>query len=222
MFLPILLWGQTWDYPVKAGTEEWMKMESGQERLKACQIPVSVLNSISSLELAKLCMKYPLFYEYTAYDDEREGIKRVIEGFNGLKELGSRKDGTMALMTIYSQMQVQTDEGYVEKGSYNSVLNFEYIELLLSTDIFQRQLNVTEQQKLKKITLSKYAEKLKYVRIYGGNALKRSLLLSSILTNKIKPNNKDVELLNEFIQNYELIDNRQLEVISKINVQDEN
>lgn len=110
----------------------------------------------------------------------------------------------------------------MEKGSYNSVLNFEYIELLLSTDIFQRQLNVTEQRKLKKITLSKYAEKLKYIRIYGGNALKRSLLLSSILTNKIKPNDKDVELLNEFIQNYELIDNRQLEVISKINVQDEN
>lgn len=146
----------------------------------------------------------------------------MIEGFNGLKGLGSRKDGTMALMTIYSQMQVQTDEGYVEKGSYNSVLNFEYIELLLSTDIFQRQLNVTEQRKLKEITPSKYAEKLKYVWIYGGNALKRSLLLSSILTNKIKPNNKDVELLNEFIQNYELIDNRQLEVISKINVQDEN
>jgi len=46
------------------------------------------------------------------------------------------------------------------------------------------------------ITLSKYAEKLKYIRIYGGNALKRSLLLGSILTNKIKPNNKDVELLN--------------------------
>lgn len=110
----------------------------------------------------------------------------------------------------------------MEKGSYNSVLNFEYIELLLSTDIFQRQLNVTEQRKLKKITLSKYAEKLKHIRIYGGNALKRSLLLSSILTNKIKPNDKDVELLNEFIQNYELIDNRQLEVISKINVQDEN
>ena len=41
-------------------------------------------------------------------------------------------------------MQVQTDEGHMEKGSYNSVLNFEYIELLLSTDIFQRQLNVTE------------------------------------------------------------------------------
>lgn len=84
----------------------------------------------------------------------------------------------------------------MEKGSYNSVLNFEYIELLLSTDIFQRQLNVTEQRKLKEITLSKYAEKLKYIRIYGGNALKRSLLLGSILTNKIKPNNKDVELLN--------------------------
>ena len=195
-----------------------MKMESGQERLKASQIPISVLNGISSLELAKLCMKYPLFYKYTAYDDEIEGIKRVIEGFNEIKEFGSRKDGTMALMTIYSQMQVQTDEGYMEKGSYNSVLNFEYIELLLSTDIFQRQLNVIEQQKLKGITLSKYAEKLKYIRIYGGNALKRSLLLSSILTNKIKPNNKDVELLNEFIQNYELIDNRQLEVISKINV----
>ena len=89
-------------------------------------------------------MKYPLFYEYTAYDDEIKGIKRVIEGFNEIKEFGSREDGTMALMTIYSQMQVQTDEGYMEKGSYNSVLNFEYIELLLSTDIFQRQLNVTE------------------------------------------------------------------------------
>lgn len=221
LFCPIFIFGQTWDYPVKPGTEEWKNLKSGVEKLQSCQIPENVLKKISSLELAKLCVTYPLFYEYTAFNDEREAVSIMIEKFNGLKELSSRKDGAAALIKIYSQMKIQEKEGYVEKGEHSSVLNFEYIELLLSNDKFLNQLSLKEQEELRKLTIEKYGEKLKHIDIYGIDGIKKSLLLSSIIINKIEPNNKNNQQIKDFIKNYNFIDSKELENISKINVQHE-
>lgn len=145
----------------------------------------------------------------------------MIEKFNGLKELSSRKDGAAALIKIYSQMKIQEKEGYVEKGEHSSVLNFEYIELLLSNDKFLNQLSLKEQEELRKLTIEKYGEKLKHIDIYGIDGIKKSLLLSSIIINKIEPNNKNNQQIKDFIKNYNFIDSKELENISKINVQHE-
>ena len=219
VFCPIGIFGQTWDYPAKPGTEEWKKLKTGKEKNEACQIPENVLKKISSHELAYLCMKYPLFFEYTALEDQREAIVRMIKQFNGLKELSTRKDGARVLMETYSRMKVQDKEGYIEKGAYSSVLHFEYIELLLSSDIFQDKLNAMEQQKLKEITISKYTEKLKHIDIYGGDGIRKSLLLSSILMLRTDPSQKNDKLLEKFIRNYDSVGNKELESISKINTQ---
>ena len=219
VFCPIGIFGQIWDYPVKPGTEEWKKLKTGKEKIEACQIPENVLKEISSHELAYLCMKYPLFFEYTALEDQREAIVRMIKQFNGLKELSTRKDGARVLMETYSRMKVQDKEGYIEKGAYSSVLHFEYIELLLSSDIFQDKLNAMEQQKLKEITISKYTEKLKHIDIYGGDGIRKSLLLSSILILRTDPGQKNDKLLEKFIRNYDSVSNKELESISKINTQ---
>ncbi len=197
-------------------------MEGTKDRKRkneACQIPENVLKKISSHELAYLCMKYPLFFEYTALEDQREAIVRMIKQFNGLKELSTRKDGARVLMETYSRMKVQDKEGYIEKGAYSSVLHFEYIELLLSSDIFQDKLNAMEQQKLKEITISKYTEKLKHIDIYGGDGIRKSLLLSSILMLRTDPDQKNDKLLEKFIRNYDSVGNKELESISKINTQ---
>lgn len=219
LVIPTLASSQTWDYPIKPETEEWPRIASGEERLKLCQIPDYILAKISIDELAKLCIRYPLFYEYTTFNDDREAISLIINKFNGLKALSERKDGAIALMQIYNQMEIQEEEGYVEKGEYNSVLHFEYIELLLSSEPFINQLNEEKQRELRGITILKYGGKLSNISIYGISGIKKSLLLSSVIMNKINPSNRNSQLLNDFISCYNFADSKQLELISKINTQ---
>jgi len=49
----------------------------------ACQIPDDVLPNLSTEELVQICMDYPLFGNFSAYNDELVGIKKVMDGFNG-------------------------------------------------------------------------------------------------------------------------------------------
>ena len=42
----------------------------------ACQIPDDVLSNLSTEELVQICMDYPLFGNYLAYDNETFGIKK--------------------------------------------------------------------------------------------------------------------------------------------------
>ena len=219
LFYPVFVFGQIWDYPVKPGTEEWACIISSEEQLKIVQIPNDILARISTDELARLCIKYPLFFEYTAFNDERMAISLMIKKFNGLRELSEREDGTIALMKIYDQMKIQEKEGYIEKGEYSSVLHFEYIELLLSSDVFINQLSVEKQKVLRKMTVVKYGKKVEHIDVYGMSGIKTSLLLSSVIINKTNPENKNYQLLKDFIANYNSISNNQLETISMINNQ---
>jgi carbonic anhydrase len=65
---------KVWDYPVKPGTKEWATFETGEQMFNACQIPLDILNTISTKELVTICLNYPLFNDYVAFNNEREGI----------------------------------------------------------------------------------------------------------------------------------------------------
>ena len=56
-----------------------------EEMQSACQIPDDVLPNLSTEVLVQICMDYPLFGNFSAYNDELVGIKKVMDGFNGLK-----------------------------------------------------------------------------------------------------------------------------------------
>lgn len=67
LLCPVFIFGQTWDYPVKPGTEEWKKLKTGKEKNEACQIPENVLKKISSHELAYLL--YNKFFTHIYLSD---------------------------------------------------------------------------------------------------------------------------------------------------------
>ena len=216
LFCPLLIFGQKWNYPVKPGTKKWATLKSGKDKLKACQIPDDVLRNLPSPDLAILCMEYPLFFEYTAFNDEQQAILIMIENFNGLKELSKRKDGTLSLMKIYSQMKIQENEGYIEKGENSSVLHYQYIELLLFSDIFLNKLNVQEQ---KKIVVDKYDKKLKHINIYG---IKKSLLLGAKIIGNVYPASKNKSAIQNYLKHHNSATPEQLKNISKIISENEN
>lgn len=140
-----------YEYPIKPGSEQWSTFTTGQQMLEACQIPQKTLSMLSTKALAETCLNYPLFFEYTALNDEREGIKIVIENFNGLRELSKRIDGTLELIKIYKNIPILSKIPTPTSKEYDFPYKLPYIELLLSDDNFISQLNSKEIAELKKM-----------------------------------------------------------------------
>ena len=93
---------QTWDYPVKPGQKEWEQFTTHSEMVQACQIPNDVLKRISTQDLLKLCLNYPLQFDFYAYNTVDEGLRAVLSQFNGLQEFISRPDCFEVLVNNYS------------------------------------------------------------------------------------------------------------------------
>lgn len=139
-----------YEYPVKPGSNEWAAFTTGQQMVDACQIPSDILSKLTTKALAETCMNYPLYFQYTAPNDERDGIAYMIDSFNGLQELSNREDGVIELMNIYEKMPL---EPAVLSGSLHgnkTILHVGYVELLLSDEHFFEHLSAQDLVKLKK------------------------------------------------------------------------
>ncbi|MDR2911116.1 MAG: hypothetical protein LBV47_07120, partial [Bacteroidales bacterium] len=203
-----------WDYPVKPGTEEWASFTTGEQMLKACQIPQSILETLSTKELAEICMNYPLFFEYIFIDDEREGINIMIENFNGLKELSKRPDGVLELVNVYKNYPVLTQIQDETSKDYDTPYKLPFLELLLANDIFISQLDTQITTELGKIVLEKYERKLENAHVYSMYNIKKTFLLGAVVLSKQKPGQQDI--VKRFIDNYNNLDENLLTEISKI------
>ena len=95
-----------YDYPVKPGTAAWKTLGGHVEMLKACQIPQSKLNTLSTAVLVETVLNYPLFLDALAYNWPQEGFNAVSGQFNGLQELLKRKDaGTSQGIICFRDMR---------------------------------------------------------------------------------------------------------------------
>lgn len=48
-----------YDFPIKPGTDEWAKLKSGKEMAEICNIPDSILTSLTTEALTITCLNYP-------------------------------------------------------------------------------------------------------------------------------------------------------------------
>lgn len=99
----------SFDYPVQPGDPEWSNFNTHDEMLEACTIPNEILNSISTKDLVKLVLDYPLLNDYNAFSTEQQGLEVLIRNFNGLQELLDRKDGITELINAYKNITVKND-----------------------------------------------------------------------------------------------------------------
>lgn len=99
---------QTFSFDSITKPEVWQSFQTLEEMQSACQIPDDVLPNLSTEELVQICMDYPLFGNYLAYDNETFGIKKVMAGFNGFEELKKRTDAAEKLLDRYANVNVMT------------------------------------------------------------------------------------------------------------------
>ena len=148
-----------WDYPVKPGMEEWKRFQSNKEMTEACQIPESILSSLSTKELTAICLQYPLLLSMFAFNTPDQGIDALFNEFNGIRELFKRNGASKELLIWYNcqirncSLLVEKNFSDVEKGCF--VYSIAKIEYLLSraTD---------NQMDILKNLVAGYETKLKY------------------------------------------------------------
>ena len=173
-----------YDYPVKPGSEQWAAFTSGQQMVDACQIPSDILSKLSTKALAETCLNYPLYFEYTAYNSERDGINKVISGFNGLQELAKRPDGASALLGLYEKVSVVPNSLLKKSSEDQDLLRVGYLELLLSNNLFFEGLTNKDLVKLKQAVINKYETKVNAKGTYSMFSIQKSLLLGAKIIQK--------------------------------------
>jgi len=148
-----------WDFPVRPGMEEWNLLRTEQERVAAIQIPEDILAKLTPEELIHLCLTFPSFGLFTAFNTPQEGFSVMTNRYNIFQHLLSRNDVGAPLIQAYKDAGMT---GFRTLPYSNEFWNLKlyYIELLLS----QREilLSLTSEEKLELITEArlKFDEKI--------------------------------------------------------------
>lgn len=128
---------QTFSFDSVTKPEIWKTFQTLEEMQSACQIPDDVLPNLSTEELVQICMDYPLFGNFSAYNDELVGIKKVMDGFNGFTELKKRTDAAEKLLDLYENVNVATLNSDKENIETYPNIKLGYLELILSSGEFE-------------------------------------------------------------------------------------
>lgn len=208
-----------YEFPIKPTTKEWESISSSKEMLAVSQIPDSILKNISTEALAETCLNYPLFFEYTASNDERSAIEVMIQNFNGLKELSQRDDGMFELIKLYQSLPIKYELS--SKVQSNDVpFKTMYVELILADKSFTGKANYSELQELRKVLLNKYEGKLNNSDTHSLYSIRKTLLLGAVVYERLDSSKEtkstDSSVVESFIRNHTSANSEVLSTVSKI------
>ena len=124
--------GEYYDYPItpEKTPEVWDEagsVENGghQGLIDVCQIPEDVLEILTTEQLLKSCIHYPLSIDIKYFDTPMDGLEFETIFFNGIQELLKRKDFSETLTSYYTELtpeEVEEDGVLGSEGNFNKTL----------------------------------------------------------------------------------------------------
>ncbi|MCC5937638.1 MAG: hypothetical protein JJU34_10170 [Lunatimonas sp.] len=184
-----------YDYPIRPGMEEWKSLKTAEGRYGACQIPESILSTLTTRALAKTCLDFPLLFEVNAGNTLQDGFRGVFKLFNGLQELFRRNDAGSSLIYIYNSMDTNNLENMNERQKGKLSFAFTYIELVISQDEIIRNITGEDREHLRDIAIRQYTEKQRHHDVFGPFGLSTTAL---VLGKLIKTSGQAPPLLPTF------------------------
>ena len=148
-----------WEYPIKPGMESWNNLQTEEERISILQVPEEILAKLSADDAVRLCITFPSFAHFTAWDAPQVGFNIMLERYNILRYILSCKNFGRNFIAAYKDASMT---GFRTLPYSNELwsLKLLYLELFLSQKEFL--LSLTPDEKLELITEAKvkYFEKL--------------------------------------------------------------
>ena len=148
-----------WDYPVKPGMESWNSLKTEEERIAILQIPESILATLTPEEVVGLCITFPDFGHFTAWNTPQESFNVMLSRYNILRHLLSREGVGKSLIEAYKDTNLTGFKTLPYSNEYWS-LKLLYLELLLSQKEILQSLMPEEKLELVKEAAAKIIAKL--------------------------------------------------------------
>ena len=179
-----------------------------QQKFDACQIPDSIISTLSTDQLVELCASHPLNSLCYAYDNPMIGALYVMHHFNGFKELQKRSDASEKLINFYENVDFSaiTSNPYPMTLTCNNKLysssNIAFIEFVLASGEIPSVFN-NDSKKLDDVSYRKYEDKLSNFSIYGINNLNNSLMIQSKIALRLNKfsSNDEKKTIEDFYYN---------------------
>ncbi|GHV58484.1 hypothetical protein FACS1894182_11020 [Bacteroidia bacterium] len=137
----------------------------------ACQIPEEILLSLSTEDLTDVCLHYPLLYDVFAFDNLNNGLDKLFEDFNGIRDLYKREDFALSLAKRYTQkvqnfsfLNSQVSE--IEKGYF--IISVSALEVLLSRIKGQDNAEKASYREILRYLVAGYEEKCRHADYFKG------------------------------------------------------
>lgn len=145
---------ETWDFPVKPGTEAWASLTSTQEMIDTCQIADDILSKLTTAELAELCLNYPLLGDMLVTNDFQKGFEVMSSFFNGFQELKKRNNAGMELLKLYKDFKLQSFQEKKGEETTNVFLDM-CIDVIMAQPVFLQQFDNQQEDKLMEASLNR-------------------------------------------------------------------
>ena len=147
-----------WEYPLKPGMDEWNQLKTEEERIAILQVPEEVIAHLTPENAVSLCITFPSFGHFTAWDTPQAGFEVMLSRYNILRHILSRKDIGGSLIAAYKDASLSGFKSLPYSNEYWSLKLF-YLELLLSQKVILQSLTPVQKLELMAEAKAKYFEK---------------------------------------------------------------
>lgn len=106
--------------------KEWKEFTKKEEMVKSCKIDRNILEKMTTKELVKAVMDYPLLINVFAYDTYKSGLEALEKDSDAFIELLKRHDSGLELSKMFKEI----DKSKNEKSQYQKLV----ISILLSEE----------------------------------------------------------------------------------------
>ncbi|MDX6610940.1 MAG: hypothetical protein QOD75_126 [Blastocatellia bacterium] len=186
-------------FPVTPGTKEWRELQSHGEMLKATQIPRNELVRLGTSALLETVLDYPLLMDMLAYNSPQAGFNALLENFNGLSELHSRRDVGRAALIRYRSSDAERKESLPLEKQGEISFQLSFLEVLLAQDTVRDTLGTSETDQLLDELVAKSKLKQDQFDLYGYQGLESTAFAIGKLLNK-----KDKDFAVQVSQDFDL------------------
>lgn len=211
----------TYEYPIKPGTQEWIDLGSRAARSNACMIPEEILQKISTGGLFESLLKYPFILDYGAWEEYQVGFENLKIENKGFVKLYSRKDLFKIIYDWYESMSLDCKEWIYRPNLAPIQIELGIIEIIIFQDEFLDSLNQDQVIDIFNLIFNKLQSKVEHGYPDGEKLISAAILGKIMYREEFKQfidecsNNEFMSFFIESIPFYRPVNLDPIEIVTR-------
>lgn len=149
----------SYNYPIKPGTQEWNNLYTREARVKANEIPQYVLETISTGGLLESLLSYPYILDYLAWEEFQTGFEKLKSEQKGFAEVYKRDDLFQIIVEWYESISLDCKEWIYHPINAPVEVEINIIEMIIFQDDFLNRINQNQMREIFELIYKKLKSK---------------------------------------------------------------